>query len=85
MDELPFLLGRVFGYGLILFWCYSAWITGGFLGQSVKAPFQKEPNEQDIPTPKQDKEPKKTGKFVYPVIEDYKDEHKIIHPFESGD
>ena len=85
MDDLSFFLGQVFGYGLILFWCYSAWITGGFLGNVIKAPPKKEPKKQQDPVPEQAKKPKKAGKFVYPVIEDYKDEHKITHPFESGD
>ena len=85
MSDAAFLLGQVGGYGLIAFWCYSAWITGAFVGVAAKAPFEKEPKKQDDPIPERAKKPKKSGKFVYPVIEDYKDEHKITHPFESYD
>ena len=85
MSDIAFLFGQLVGCGLIAFWCYSAWITGGFIGTAIKAPFEKEPKKQDDPIPERAKKPKKAGKFVYPVIEDYKDEHKITHPFESDD
>ena len=89
MSDIPFLFGQLLGYGFIAFWCYSAWITGGFIGTALIAPFEREPKKQEKkqqdPVPEQAKKPKKAGKFVYPVIEDYKDEHKITHPFESSD
>jgi len=85
MDEAAFVFGRIVGYCLVLFWCYSAIVTGNFIGEAIKAPFKKQPKKKQDPTPEQAKKPKKAGKFVYPVIEDYKDEHKITHPFESSD
>tara|TARA_R110000824_G_scaffold107255_1_gene253335 strand:+ start:603 stop:872 length:270 start_codon:yes stop_codon:yes gene_type:complete len=89
MDEPAFIFGRIVGYCLVLFWCYAAIVTGNFIGTAIRAPFEKEPKKepkkQQDPVPEQAKKPKKAGKFVYPVIEDYKDEHKITHPFESSD
>ena len=139
MSDFAFFLGQIFGYGLILFWCYSAWVTGGFLGTAIKAPFerapQSEPQKKEDPTPRPATRPKqatctidegcvslgvslgilksyvasgalrtykdgkslvlnaddvvklgkKPPKRAFPVIDEYKEEHKITHPFESTD
>jgi len=139
MGDIPFLFGQLLGYGLVAFWCYSAWITGGFIGTAIRAPFerepQSEPRKKENPIPRPATRPrqatcsidegcvslgvslgilksyvasgairtykegeslilnaddvlklgKKPPKRVFPVVDDYKDEHKITHPFDSDD
>jgi hypothetical protein len=138
MNDPVFLLGQLCGYGLLGFWCYSAWITGSFVGVAIKAPFEKEPpsepRKKEDPIPRPATRPqatctldegcatmgvslgilksyvasgtirtykdgkslvlntddvvklgKKPPKRAFPVIDEYKEEHKITHPFESDD
>jgi len=134
-SDISFFIGQIMGVGLILFWCYSAWVTGSFVGAAVVGPFVKEPKKQEDPIPTPAKRPKKLTfsveeaceilgislsmlksyivsadvrtyregvelrldaddinklknkppKRVFPVIDDFKEEHKITNPVEFDD
>jgi len=81
-SDIAFFIGQIAGVGMLLFWCYSAWVTGAFIGAGIRGVFEKEPKKQEDPIPPPAKRPKKTSSRVYPIVEGYKDEYKITNPVE---